>query len=457
MGWALKERKKNAKFSKAQVNFLVDIYTEGEKSGRKKDPVSIAQLMKTATTEKGDKLFRPSEYLRKEQISSYFSRLTYQRRKGNAHLQDNVESGSHNDDDNDSMEEDDSELDEEDNDENNREENESDNSEEESEDEDDSDTDEDLLCAIEEDRRDMETQNDLETMSHTLSIISDSPEQSNNKICQSNKKDDDWEIFPVYGDGNCLFRAITCEENNNLLSCARNEGGYPLDAQCADLEKRSAHELRLRTVSMLRSSKELIENHAKDLGLEYLWDTYGSMEKHSEQMEKNSEYGGQPELLALTHVLERPIVFHYKDSTKTTEFGECFASQPSIHLLYYEEEKDDQGNQIKAGHDNLLKRVVLLSQEGSLFAIGDYVTVRFGKSKWYMAIITEVDNETEEVKLNFMEKTGKLFAFSEEEEKWLAMSTIIHKCSVPSMDGRMRYSFDAIDIKLITEKMKSYQ
>ena len=85
------------------------------------------------------------------------------------------------------------------------------------------------------------------------------------------------------------------------------------------------------------------------------------------------------------------------------------------------------------------------------------MAVRFGKSKWYMAIITEVDNETEEVKLNFMEKTGKLFEFSEEEEKWLAMSTIIHKCSVPSMDGRMRYSFDAIDIRLITEKMKSYQ
>ena len=95
----------------------MDIYTEGEKSGKKKDSVSIAQLMKTATTEKGDKLFRPSEYLRKEQISSYFSRLTYQRRKRNAHLEDNVESGSHDDDDNDSMEEDDSELDEEEEDE----------------------------------------------------------------------------------------------------------------------------------------------------------------------------------------------------------------------------------------------------------------------------------------------------------------------------------------------------
>ena len=71
------------------------------------------------------------------------------------------------------------------------------------------------------------------------------------------------------------------------------------------------------------------------------------MEKRLEQMEKNSEYGGQPELLALTHVLERSVVVHYKDSTKTTEFGECFASQPSIHLLYYEEEKTTKENKLK--------------------------------------------------------------------------------------------------------------
>ena len=48
-------------------------------------------------------------------------------------------------------------------------------------------------------------------------------------------------------------------------------------------------------------------------------------------------------------------------------------------------------------------------------SVGDYVTVRLGKSTWYMAIITEDDNETKEVKVKFMEKSGTLFAFSDKE------------------------------------------
>ena len=42
-----------------------------------------------------------------------------------------------------------------------------------------------------------------------------------------------------------------------------------------------------------------------------------------------------------------------------------------------------------------------------------------------MAIISELYNDTEEVKLNFMERSGSLFSFSDEEEKWVSMSTII--------------------------------
>ena len=70
-----------------------------------------------------------------------------------------------------------------------------------------------------------------------------------------------------------------------------------------------------------------------------------------------------------------------------------------------------------------------------------------------MAIIFELVYDTEEVKLNFMERSGSLFSFSDEEEKWVSMSTIIHKCTVPYMDGHMRYSFDAVDIKNIRAKM----
>ena len=90
MGWALKQRKKNTKFSRAQVKFLLEMYNEGEISGKKKDPSSVVQMMKCSTKENVDKLFRPNEYLRKEQIAAFFSRLTYQRRKGNTLAEDIV-------------------------------------------------------------------------------------------------------------------------------------------------------------------------------------------------------------------------------------------------------------------------------------------------------------------------------------------------------------------------------
>ena len=163
-------------------------------------------------------------------------------------------------------------------------------------------------------------------MCQTLSAVNTSIEQCKYSKDDGNDDDEAWEVVPVYGDGNCLFRAIACARNDSLLSCARNEGGYPTDAQCADLEKNSAHELRLKAVSMLHSSKKLIERHARNLGLEYLWDKYGSMEMHFREMAKNSEYGGQPEILALTQVLERTIVMHYEGSDKTTKFGEYFSS-----------------------------------------------------------------------------------------------------------------------------------
>ena len=39
----------------------------------------------------------------------------------------------------------------------------------------------------------------------------------------------------------------------------------------AELERRSAHQLRLKAVEMLYSSTQLAKNHGDDLGVEYLW------------------------------------------------------------------------------------------------------------------------------------------------------------------------------------------
>ena len=69
---------------------------------------------------------------------------------------------------------------------------------------------------------------------------------------------------------------------------------------------------------MLRSSAQLVKSQGDDLGLEYLWnwDEYGSLENILKSMEKNAEYGGQQEIIALVHGIERPITVHYEDSAK---------------------------------------------------------------------------------------------------------------------------------------------
>ena len=69
---------------------------------------------------------------------------------------------------------------------------------------------------------------------------------------------------------------------------------------------------------MLRSSTQLVKSHGDDPGLEYLWngDEYSSLKNSLKTMEKNAEYAGQQEILALVHVIERPITLHYETQTK---------------------------------------------------------------------------------------------------------------------------------------------
>ena len=142
------------------------------------------------------------------------------------------------------------------------------------------------------------------------------------------------------------------------------ESDHPVTAKHAQVERRSAHQLQLKAVEMLLSITLLVKSNGDDLCLEYLWngDEYGSLENSLKAMEKNTEYGGQPEILALVHVTERPITVHCEDSDKGTVFGEFFTDRPSIDILYYPEECDDKGKLIKSGHYVLLRRATLFSQ-----------------------------------------------------------------------------------------------
>ena len=70
---------------------------------------------------------------------------------------------------------------------------------------------------------------------------------------------------------------------------------------------------------------------------------YGSLENSLKAMEKNAEYGGQPEILAPVHVIERESLFTMKTKTKALCFKNFFTDRPSIDIFYYPEEGDDKG------------------------------------------------------------------------------------------------------------------
>ena len=65
---------------------------------------------------------------------------------------------------------------------------------------------------------------------------------------------------------------------------------------------------------MLQSGTQLVKSHGDNLSLEYLWngDEYGSLENSLKAMEKNAEYAGQPEILALVYVQRDQSLFTMK-------------------------------------------------------------------------------------------------------------------------------------------------
>ena len=51
------------------------------------------------------------------------------------------------------------------------------------------------------------------------------------------------------------------------------------------------------------------------------------------QWTKTPNMKDNPEILALVHVIERPITVYYEDSDKGTVFGEFFTYRPGIDIL----------------------------------------------------------------------------------------------------------------------------
>ena len=90
-----------------------------------------------------------------------------------------------------------------------------------------------------------------------------------------------------------------------------------------------------------------------------------------------------------------------------------------------------------------------------VYSPGDYVAVCSETNDWFMCVISEINDPSKEVKVRFMRKSGQYFLLSNKLEKWFPKSAIFYRSFIPSIDNRMRYSFDAIDIKGICYKIKT--
>ena len=73
--WALKESRKAYRLNEKQRSYLEAKFNLGQSMGRKVDPDFVVKEMRRALDSDGKRLFRPSEFLTLQQITSFFARL----------------------------------------------------------------------------------------------------------------------------------------------------------------------------------------------------------------------------------------------------------------------------------------------------------------------------------------------------------------------------------------------
>ena len=139
----------------------------------------------------------------------------------------------------------------------------------------------------------------------------------------------------VYPDGRCLFHAVAVSMDPALIKCSRTIMGWPCNREIADKETNEADGLRMNTVRVMYENKDLYASTSKEMGFTDIYDAdFGTIEERSKEMKNPSVYAGEPELLALVHLIEQPIEVYQPDDS-TVMFGEAFLkSARKVNLIY---------------------------------------------------------------------------------------------------------------------------
>ena len=249
------------------------------------------------------------------------------------------------------------------------------------------------------------------------------------------------EVKKVYGDGRCLFRSVAVACDNVLLYYVRNEDGWPTGVDLAKLETEKADQLRKRTIQMWKANKEVYESHALDLGLAHFWDDgYLDISERIADVEKSGTYAGEPEILALVHVIKRLTAVHYPSTGKSTLFGEAYQkSADTVHLLSY----SDRGRN-SLGHYDLLFYEGEEDKSTELLKVGSYVIIRKGETVWYPGLVMNADNDGNEIEVKFMypsrNKCNK-FNLGNADPMWCLVENVVLVCESPVCHQKELYSF----------------
>ena len=100
----------------------------------------------------------------------------------------------------------------------------------------------------------------------------------------------------------------------------------------------------------------------------------------------------------------------------------------------------------------LLRRATLLNQPENVSFILWVTMLLFAQKQLIgLCVTSEINDPSKEVKFKFMRKSGQYLLLSKKLKNWFPESAILHRCSIPSIDNRMHYSFDPIDIKGICD------
>ncbi|XP_059448362.1 OVARIAN TUMOR DOMAIN-containing deubiquitinating enzyme 4-like isoform X1 [Corylus avellana] len=140
----------------------------------------------------------------------------------------------------------------------------------------------------------------------------------------------------IPGDGRCLFRSIVHG------ACLRKGKPSPSESH----QKELADELRAKSILVILSYKANIKWFGQVVD-EFIkrradteWFLEGDFDTYVVQMRQPHIWGGEPELLMASHVLQMPITVYMKDKNSGSlkiiaEYGQEYGQDDPVRVLYH--------------------------------------------------------------------------------------------------------------------------